>query len=101
MGNIIKKTLLVVAGKSFPVTISEENEQLYRDAANNVDCLLHKYQKLYYSTPKDDIYVMVLLDLSIKNEEYRISEKKRECEGYVNRTGHCPKFCVNGNRIQL
>lgn len=29
---------------------------------------------------------MVLLDLSIKNEEYRISEKKRECEGYVNRT---------------
>lgn len=80
MGNIIKKTLLVVAGKSFPVTISEENEQLYRDAANNVDCLLHKYQKLYYSTPKDDIYVMVLLDLSIKNEEYRISEKKRSLD---------------------
>ncbi len=26
MGNIIKKTLLVVAGKSFPVTISEEND---------------------------------------------------------------------------
>uniref|UniRef100_UPI0040285513 helix-turn-helix domain-containing protein n=1 Tax=Phocaeicola massiliensis TaxID=204516 RepID=UPI0040285513 len=55
---------------------------MYRDAANNVDCLLHKYQKLYYSTPKDDIYVMVLLDLSIKNEEYRISEKKRECEKF-------------------
>ena len=93
MGNIIKKTLLVVAGKSFPVTISEENEQLYRDAANNVDCLLHKYQKLYYSTPKDDIYVMVLLDLSIKNEEYRISEKKRFTRLFPCESINCC-FCV-------
>lgn len=57
MGNIIKKTLLVVAGKSFPVTISEENEQLYRDAANNVDCLLHKYQKLYYTPHRKMIFM--------------------------------------------
>lgn len=75
-----KKIKLVIDEKYIPITISEENEQLYIDAANNVNRLLNIYQKHYYSTPKDTIYAMVLCSLSIQNEEYRIKEKKYECE---------------------
>lgn len=70
-----KKIKLVIDEKYIPITISEENEQLYIDAANNVNRLLNIYQKHYYSTPKDTIYAMVLCSLSIQNEEYRIKEK--------------------------
>ena len=52
---------------------------------------------------KSGTFQFVLLFIYIQNKQ-KTHERKRtvlEIFPYHHYTGHCPKFCVNGNRIQL
>lgn len=65
-----------IAGKSFPLTVKQEEEPVVRAAAENISRTFEKYRKRFPTIDKSDILSMVLLELETTRQ--RTVEKKED-----------------------
>lgn len=65
------KIHLLVDNVRYPLTIPRKDEQLYRDAAKQIDKILNKYRKLYQDRFPDfqpeRFWAMTALELAFEN----------------------------------
>lgn len=65
------KIYLLVDNVRYPLTIPRKDEQLYRDAAKQIDKILNKYRKLYQDRFPDfqpeRFWAMTALELAFEN----------------------------------
>lgn len=61
MDNAQKKINVVVAGRSFPVKVTEEEEQSVRNIEQDINSKIQEYRNKYNDRDKLDLVIMVLL----------------------------------------
>ena len=61
MDNAQKKINVVVAGRSFPVKVTEEEEKSVRNIEKDINSQVQEFQKKYTDKDKLDLVIMVLL----------------------------------------
>lgn len=61
MDNAQKKINVVVAGRSFPVKVTEEEEKSVRNIEKDINSKIQEYRKKYTDKDKLDLVIMVLL----------------------------------------
>lgn len=61
MDNAQKKINVVVAGRSFPVKVTEEEEKSVRNIEKDINSQIQEYRKKYTDKDKLDLVIMVLL----------------------------------------
>ncbi len=67
---------LSIANKVYPVTVSRENEAVYRKAAKLIQQKLDRYTSSFYAEDKQDYHAMVMLDLAVALvAEFDVDEK--------------------------
>lgn len=58
---------LLINNERYPLTISREKEQLYRDAAKQIDHKLNKYRRSFPEFNESRHWAMVALELAFEN----------------------------------
>lgn len=58
---------LLINNERYPLTISREKEQLYRDAAKQIDNKLNKYRRNFPDFSASRHWAMVALELAFEN----------------------------------
>ena len=66
MDEMMKIHLLIDSGR-YPLKIHREDEQIYRDAAKQIDNKLNKYRNMFPDMNPKDYWVMVALELAYEN----------------------------------
>lgn len=61
MDNAQKKINVVVAGRSFPVKVTEEEEKSVRNIEKDINSKVREFQQKYTDKDKLDLVIMVLL----------------------------------------
>lgn len=61
MDNAQKKINVVVAGRSFPVKVTEEEEKSVRKIEQDINSKIQEYRNKYNDRDKLDLVIMVLL----------------------------------------
>ena len=61
MDNAQKKINVVVAGRSFPVKVTEEEEKSVRNIEKDINSQVREFQQKYTDKDKLDLVIMVLL----------------------------------------
>ncbi len=61
MDNAQKKINVVVAGRSFPVKVTEEEEKSVRNIEKDINSKIQEYRNKYNDRDKLDLVIMVLL----------------------------------------
>ncbi|HJC97709.1 MULTISPECIES: cell division protein ZapA [Bacteroidaceae] len=61
------KIHLLIDNERYPLTILRKDEQLYRDAAKQIDYKLNKYRSMYPSFSAAKHWAMAALELSFEN----------------------------------
>ena len=61
------KIHLLIDNERYPLTIFRKDEQLYRDAAKQIDYKLNKYRSMYPSFSATTHWAMAALELSFEN----------------------------------
>lgn len=56
---------LNIANKLYPITVSRDNEAVYRKAAKLIQQKLDRYSSSFYAEDKQDYHAMVMLDLAV------------------------------------
>ena len=62
------KIHLLIDNERYPMTIRREDEQLYRDAAKQIDNKLNKYRGAFPNFSNEQYWAMVALDLAYENQ---------------------------------
>ena len=71
MDNAQKKINVVVAGRSFPVKVTIEEEKSVRNIEKEINSKIREYQLKYADKDKLDLVIMVLLTQAFELEEFR------------------------------
>lgn len=61
MDDAQKKINVVIAGRSFPVKVTEEEEKSVRNIEKDINSLVREFQQKYTDKDKLDLVIMVLL----------------------------------------
>lgn len=61
------KINLLIDNERYPLTILRKEEQLYRDAAKQIDRKLNKYRSMYPALSPEKHWAMAALELSFEN----------------------------------
>ena len=69
-----KKINVVIAGRSFPVKVTNEEERSVRNIEKEINSKIHDYQLKYADKDKLDLVIMVLLKQSFDLEKFRSDE---------------------------
>lgn len=69
MDNAQKKINVVVAGRSFPVKVTEEEEKSVRNIEQEINSKIQEYRNKYNDRDKLDLVIMVLLTQSFELEK--------------------------------
>lgn len=67
-----KKTFRInikIDGKSYPLTINDEDEERYRLAAKRVDEIVRKYREQFGDQDSKDILAMAAFQIALSNTE--------------------------------
>jgi len=75
MDNAQKKINVVVAGRSFPVKVTEAEEQSVRNIEQDINSKIQEYRKSYNDRDKLDLVIMVLLKQSFELEKIQSLKK--------------------------
>ncbi|KAA6350709.1 hypothetical protein EZS27_001937 [termite gut metagenome] len=74
------KINLVMAGCTYPLTISRDEEEVIREAAKRVNLKLNRYRDNFPTLPLERIITMVAYDFSLKNIQ---QEKRHDTKPYT------------------
>lgn len=69
-----KKIKVVIAGRSFPVKVTAEEEPSVRNIEREVNAKIHEFQQKYADKDKIDHIIMVLLTQSFELERAKSSQ---------------------------
>jgi len=62
---------IVIAGRTYPLTIKKEEEQAIKDAADRINNNIKKLQGSYAVKDMQDLLAMTALQMSVQNEPAR------------------------------
>lgn len=62
---------IVIAGRTYPLTIKKEEEQAIKDAADRINNNIKKLQGSYAVKDMQDLLAMTALQMSVQNEPIR------------------------------
>ena len=71
------KIHLLIDNERYPMTIRREDEQLYRDAAKQIDNKLNKYRSYYPDFSPARHWAMAALELAFENISMKVEAVKR------------------------
>lgn len=71
MDNAQKKINVVIAGRSFPVKVTVEEERAVRNIEKDVNSKILEYQQKYADKDKLDLVIMVLLTQAFELDKIR------------------------------
>lgn len=74
MDNSQKKINVVIAGRSFPVKVTEEEEKSVRNIEKDINSKVHEFQQKYTDKDKLDLVIMVLLTNAFELEKIQSLE---------------------------
>lgn len=64
----MQKIKVQIAGRQYPMTVSEEEEFFVRRASKNLDLLIRSLESKYFISDKQDSLAMVSLEFATKYE---------------------------------
>ena len=79
-----------LAGKEYPMTIPQAEEEKYRRAARDINSLIAVYKTRFMAEPEDYLAMAALqvaadkVDLEMKDQAVRLQEIERRIDGYLN-----------------
>lgn len=93
------KIHLLIDNERYPLAIRREDEELYRDAAKQINNKLNKYRQCYPDFRPTRHWAMVALELAFENTsmkdrndtapyQEKLVELTRELEEYLNQKRH-------------
>lgn len=74
MDSTQKKINVVIAGRSFPVKVTEEEELSVRNIEKDVNSKIQEFQRKYADKDKLDLIIMVLLTQTFELEKLKSIE---------------------------
>jgi len=75
MDNAQKKINVVVAGRTFPVKVTEEEEKSVRNIEKDINSKIQEYRQKYADKDKLDLVIMVLLQQSLELDKIQSLEE--------------------------
>jgi len=75
MDNAQKKINVVIAGRSFPVKVTEEEERSVRNIEKDINSKIQEYRKQYTDRDKLDLVIMVLLKQAFELDKIQSLEQ--------------------------
>ncbi len=91
------KIHLLIDNERYPLTIKREDEQLYRDAAKQIDNKLNKYRRTFPEFDSYKHWAMAALELAFENVSLK---DKNDTEPYMQKIADLVKEldeCINNN----
>jgi len=80
MGNLQIK--IVIAGRTYPLTIADHEEENIRKAAKNIEDSINLFQQNYAVKDKQDLLAMTALQLAtqavVKEQEARLTDEIKQ-----------------------
>lgn len=67
---------LNIANKIYPITVSRDTEEIYRNAAKLIQQKLDRYTSSFFAEDKQDYYSMVMLDLAVSLVSEHVVDEK-------------------------
>lgn len=64
---VIKRMELTVAGRKYPIKVTDEEEQRVKDIENHLNKQIHQFQLQYKDKDKLDSVIMTLLTVAFEN----------------------------------
>lgn len=74
MDDAQKKINVVIAGRSFPVKVTEEEEKSVRNIEKDINSQVREFQQKYTDKDKLDLVIMVLLTKAFKLDKIQTLE---------------------------
>lgn len=74
MDDAVKKINVVVAGRSFPVKVTEEEEESVRNIEKDINNKIQNFRKKYTDKDKLDLVIMVMLTQAFELDKIRSLE---------------------------
>ena len=71
---------LVIAGRSYPLTINESEEEAVRKAAEDINSNIQQLQQIYAVKDMQDLLAMTSLQLATRSQSGANPQKEREIE---------------------
>ena len=65
-----------IDGRTYPLTINEEDEEKYRKAAKNVNDLARKFREQFVDRDSGDVLAMTAFQIALNNLEWQQREDK-------------------------
>ena len=75
MDNAQRKINVVIAGRSFPVKVTEEEEKTVRNIEKDINRQVREYQQKYTDRDKLDLVLMVLLTKAFELDKIQSLEE--------------------------
>lgn len=75
MDNAQRKINVVIAGRSFPVKVTEEEEKTVRNIEKDINSQVREYQQKYTDRDKLDLVLMVLLTKAFELDKIQSLEE--------------------------
>jgi len=73
---------IVIAGRTYPLTIADHEEENIRKAAKNIDESIHFFQENYAVKDKQDLLAMTALQLAtqalVKEQEGKLTDETKQ-----------------------
>lgn len=88
------KIHLLIDNQRYPLTITREDEILYREAAKQIDNKLNKYRRLYPEFNSERYWAMAALELAFENISLRHRNDTAPYMEILKRLEECVDDCI-------
>ena len=88
------KIHLLIDNQRYPLTITREDEVLYREAARQIDYKLNKYRRLFPEQGSTTHWAMVALELAFQNTRLKDRNDTEPYMETLKRLEECLDDCI-------
>lgn len=74
---------VTIAGRSYPLTIKRDEEEMIRKAAKSIDEQVNRFQANYAVKDKQDLLAMTALQLATRNASSNLDTDQTELENQL------------------
>ena len=92
------KIHLLIDNQKYPLTITREDEILYREAAKQIDNKLNKYRRLYPEFGSERYWAMAALELAFENISLRRRNDTAPYMEILKRLEDCVDDCIQNDK---